>query len=113
MSGITQSFFRVTAFLVLICPVNIFASTTDSTLIRTFGGVNNEEFRDLTLLSDHGLMIVGTTNGYGAGSNSIYLVRTDSMGNHIWSRTIGGGAVDIGNAITSFTDTTFLVAGTS
>ena len=40
--------------------------------------------------SDGGYMLCGNTSGYGAGSNDIMLIKTDSLGNLNWAKTYGG-----------------------
>ncbi len=85
----------------------------DTARYFTFGGTNTEEFRDLILTADSGFALVGTTNGYGQGNSSIYLVRTTKTGQHVWSSVLGGANIDIGSALLPLSDGGFLVAGSS
>ncbi|HNS12988.1 MAG TPA: T9SS type A sorting domain-containing protein [Bacteroidia bacterium] len=88
-------------------------SAPDTARYFTFGGTKTEEFRDLTLTSDSGFALVGSTNGYGQGNRSVYLVRTDKHGNHIWSSVLGGSNVDRGYSILALNDGGFMIAGSS
>ena len=73
----------------------------DTAFIRTYGGINFEEFRDIVQTPDSGFMMAGITNGYGQGSNAIYVVKTTKDGTHMWSRALGGAAVDLAYSISA------------
>ncbi|MFI5135111.1 MAG: T9SS type A sorting domain-containing protein, partial [Chitinophagales bacterium] len=45
------------------------------------------------------------------GQSDFWLVRTDSLGNILWSTTLGGSAIDAGNAFTQLPDGNYVVAG--
>jgi hypothetical protein len=62
--------------------------------------------------SDNGLILVGFTNSYGAGEADAWLVRTDSNGNKIWDRTIGGQENEIGTFIQQTSDG-YITVGTT
>jgi hypothetical protein len=61
-------------------------------------------------ISDGGYLIVGSTS-YGAGGSDIYVVRTDSIGNKIWSKTIGQVSPDYGYAVAESGDGGFVIVG--
>ena len=88
-------------------------SASDTAKYFTFGGTQTEEFRDLAITADSGFILVGTTNGYGPGNSSIYVVRTDKKGQHQWSNVLGGSNLDQGTAVVSLSDGSFLFAGSS
>jgi gliding motility-associated-like protein len=54
-----------------------------------------EDFNEIILLSDGNIINVGQNNS-NSGSNDIWLVKTDTIGNVIWSKTYGGTSEDIG-----------------
>jgi hypothetical protein len=55
---------------------------------RYYGGQLDDEAHCLQVLSDHGLAILGTTTDPASERKEVYLIRTDSVGNIIWSRII-------------------------
>lgn len=54
-----------------------------------YGGIAAEEPYNVIETTDHHYVFVGYTNSYGAGGNDIYLVKTDSLGDTVWTRTYG------------------------
>ncbi len=57
---------------------------------RIFGGTGYEYVGSFTQTKDEGFLLVGTTSSYGNGNNNVYLVKTDSKGKELWSKTYGG-----------------------
>lgn len=68
---------------------------------KTYGGSNVEEGFSVQQTSDTGFILAGYTKSFGSGAADCYLVKTDSLGNVLWSRTYGGianeGVPAIGN----------------
>jgi hypothetical protein len=56
---------------------------------QTFGGNKIDWFNSLVELED-GYMITGLTHSFGSGGSDMWLVRTDLLGNVMWTRTYGG-----------------------
>jgi len=63
--------------------------------------------------ADGGYIIAGETRSYGSGNADIYLVKTDSNGNKLWHKAIGGTSQDYAMAVQQTTDGGFIVAGTT
>src|ERR1041385_6044291 len=59
-----------------------------------YGGKSIDEARAIKELPGKEYIIAGTSASFGQGNTSAYLVRTDSMGNHKWSASFGGGQND-------------------
>jgi hypothetical protein len=57
---------------------------------RTYGDSSDERAYSLEKMPDNGFLISGMTRSMGAGSSDFYLIRTDSLGNTLWTRTYGG-----------------------
>jgi hypothetical protein len=61
--------------------------------IRTYGGMNRDEAQAVECVNDGGYIIAGVTYSFGTGikdTSNIYIVRTDSLGDTIWTRVYGG-----------------------
>jgi hypothetical protein len=57
---------------------------------KTYGGSDYDYGMCLVQTGDGGFVMVGATYSYGAGMEDLWLVRTDSSGNKVWSNTYGG-----------------------
>ncbi|MFL5754335.1 MAG: T9SS type A sorting domain-containing protein [Bacteroidia bacterium] len=88
-------------------------TTYDTAFIRTYGGVNFDEAREIRETPDGGFIIVGTTSSFGQGSTSLYAVKTDYMANHVWSKNYGGINNDWGYSVENTHDGGFLFTGFS
>ena len=77
---------------------------------RTFGGAGDDEGNSVQLTSDGGYVIAGFTNSFGAGSNDAYLIRTNSLGDTLWTRTFGGTGDDKAGSVLVLADG-FAIAG--
>jgi len=77
--------------------------------IRSYGAMAQDAFKNVYPVPG-GFVAVGWTNSYGAGSFDGWLVRTDTSGRRLWSRTYGGCGYDaLGGAPTR--DGGFILAG--
>jgi hypothetical protein len=54
---------------------------------------------------------VGHTSSFGAGAYDVYLVKTDSRGDTLWTRTYGGAEVDEGYSAEQTADGGYIIAG--
>ncbi|MBM3330261.1 hypothetical protein FJY68_00235 [candidate division WOR-3 bacterium] len=94
----------------ILIPATLAAHTTFQ---RTFGGPGRDSGCSVRQTADGGYVIAGTTESYGAGRQDVYLVRTDSSGNVLWSCTYGGESLDYGNSVSQTSDGGFIVAGST
>lgn len=97
-------------FLSFLLPLSLQAQT-DTAYFSFYGGIHSESGYGLVQNSDSGFTLAGTTNSFGAGSNSMYLVRTDKTGNRIWSSVFGSNQPDQGYAIDHAPDASYIVCG--
>jgi hypothetical protein len=97
---------------------------TDAFLIRTdkngnvlwnkfFGGTNNDYGNSVLQTSDDGFIIAGSTSSYGAGLSDGYIIKTDSIGNVMWTKTYGGVNNDEFKYIEQISDTTYILCGST
>jgi hypothetical protein len=78
---------------------------------KTYGGTDDDYALSVFQTSDTGLAIVGTTRSFGAGSSDIFLVKTDSYGNALWTKTFGGTYSDEGTSIIQTPDNGLVICG--
>nr|MBN2276123.1 T9SS type A sorting domain-containing protein [candidate division Zixibacteria bacterium] len=78
---------------------------------KTYGGSEDDEGRSVRRTGDHGYIICGTSNSWGAGYSDIYLVKTDSLGNLVWSETFGGTGGETGYAVRQTIDGGYIAVG--
>jgi hypothetical protein len=62
----------------------------DTLWTRRHGGPNVEFGYCVRPTSDGGFIVAGSTESYGAGQSDFYLVKTNALGDSLWTRTYGG-----------------------
>ena len=80
---------------------------------KTYGGANNDYAYKVIQTSDGGYVLAGYTDSFGAGGYDVYLVKTDSEGNLLWSKTFGGTGDDYAYSVVQSNDGGFVLAGKS
>jgi hypothetical protein len=78
---------------------------------RTYGGVSDDIAHAVAQTEDDGFIITGYTYSYGAGYYDVWLIRTDTHGDTLWTKTIGGTGTDWGHSITITPDNCYVIAG--
>ncbi len=80
---------------------------------RTFGGFRPDAGWSIILNSAGQLIVVGTTESFGAGDEDVWLLCLDAWGTHLWNRTIGGKGDDRGLDITLAHDGGYAIIGST
>lgn len=83
----------------------------DSLWSRTFSGPRRDHCSSIQQTTDGGYVLAGDTRSFGAGENDFWLIKTDSTGDSLWSRTYGGEDAEIFEAVLQTTDGGFMMAG--
>ncbi len=78
---------------------------------KTYGGTNYDAAYSVKQTIDGGYIIAGYTESFGVGASDIYLVKTDSIGDTIWTRTFGGEHGEGSNSVENTADSGYIVAG--
>ena len=86
-------------------------SNGDTLWTRMYGGAKNDGGYSIQQTSDGGFIIAGRTSSFGAGGFDVYLIRTNSNGDSLWTKTLGGAYGDEGKAVLQTSDGGFIVAG--
>lgn len=78
---------------------------------RTFGGEDADWGESVRQTLDGGYIMCGTTWSYGAGFSDIWLIKTDSNGDTVWTRTFGGQFGELGHSVQLTRDGGYVAAG--
>jgi len=80
---------------------------------KTYGGTGNEYCYYVSTCTDGGFIMTGSTDSLSSGNGDLFLIKTDSDGNHQWSATVGGTGGDYGWYVLQADDGGFIVSGFS
>ncbi|MBU1636193.1 T9SS type A sorting domain-containing protein [bacterium] len=83
----------------------------DSLWSHTYGGLGSEHCYSVQQTTDGGFVLAGATNSFGVGDYDLWLVRTDSNGDSLWSRTFGQRSLDNCMSVKLLTDGGYILAG--
>jgi len=83
----------------------------DTLWTKTYGGANNDGGYSVQECSSGGFIIAGNTKSFGSGYFDVYLIRTDSLGDTLWTRTYGGTDYDGGSSVQECASGGFIIAG--
>jgi hypothetical protein len=86
----------------------------DTVWTKTFGGARTDEAYQVQPTKDGGFIVVGRTLSFSAeGSWDIWLIKTDSLGDTLWTRTLGdtGRATEEGFSVQQTFDGGYVIIG--
>ena len=86
-------------------------SVGDTMWTHTYGGPENEWVYSIQQTSDGGYILVGASASFGAYSCSIYMIKTNSAGDTLWTRCYGGEPYKYAYSILQTSDGGYLLAG--
>ncbi len=78
---------------------------------KTYGGVNFDIGTSMQQTSDGGYIISARTNSFGAGNMDAYLIKTNSLGDTLWTKTYGGLNIDAATFVQQTTDDGYIISG--
>lgn len=85
--------------------------TPSGTWQKTFGGAKDDIGSDVQVSSDGGYVVTGHTSSYGVGGMDIWLIKTDSAGEEIWSRAFGGGGNEFATSLQKTDEGGYVITG--
>ena len=78
---------------------------------KKIGGINKDYGYSVKQTTDGGYIFVGTTNSFLNGDDDIYLIKTDSYGDTLWTKSYGGSSQEVGTSVQQTFDNGYIVAG--
>ncbi|PCJ88411.1 MAG: hypothetical protein COA57_03285 [Flavobacteriales bacterium] len=78
---------------------------------QTYGGSDWDFAYSLEKTTDGGYIIAGETYSYGNGNNDVYLLKIDSIGDTVWTKTYGGFAEDFAKSVKPTYDGGYIITG--
>ncbi len=85
----------------------------DTVWVKTYGGNNEELAGSVQQTADGGYIVVAITNSFGAGEGDVFLIKTNSLGDTVWTRTYGGTGYDAASSVQQTTDGGYIIAGST
>lgn len=86
--------------------------TSDGNLVweKTLGGDQDDSGTDIIPTSDGGFLMIGQTKSFGTrdGKSDVWLVKLNSNGDALWTKTYDLGSEDMGTSIKSFAGDRFI-----
>ncbi len=107
MKTINSKLFLTTVVLLLFGVTNLHAQWLQGQKI--FGGSNLDYGYAIDLTSDGGYIMAGKTNSFGVGGDDVYLVKLDSEGDMLWSKTYGGTENDEAYSVEQTNDGGYII----
>jgi len=81
------------------------------TWCKIYGGDSTDGAHSVQQTSDAGYIVVGTTRSFGAGFYDVWLLKTDAIGDTIWSKVYGDYDYDCGRSVQQTPDGGYIIAG--
>lgn len=80
---------------------------------KTIGGVEKDVATSVLNTTDGSYLVAGYTASFGAGEYDIFLIKLDTFGDTMWTKTIGGVNNDMCHSAVNTADGCYLIAGLS
>ncbi len=85
----------------------------DTLWTKTFGGIStNDVGYSVQQTIDGGYIVAGVYN-YGSFNSDVYLIKTDTNGDTLWTKTYGGVTNDEGNLVRQTSDSGYIIIGST
>src|SRR6478735_2697476 len=78
---------------------------------RTYGGIKKENSYQVLPGAKGTIFSIGSTESFGKGASDVYLMKTDSVGNLLWSKSYGSVKDDYGTCMEKTKDGNYILCG--
>lgn len=86
-------------------------SIAQITFQKAYGGNLQDYAYFVQQTNDGGYIVCGVTNSFGAVYADIYLIKTDSVGDTLWTKIFGAFGDDVGISIRQTSDGGYILSG--
>lgn len=100
----------VTIFII-VSGISVPAQAPEVEWTKRYEGNDQDHGRFVQQTSDGGYIFTGDTKSFGAGLNDIWLVKTNSTGDTLWTRTYGGNEDDNSSCVRQTSDGGYIIFG--
>ena len=97
--------------VLLVISSRIYSQIPDTIWTKTFGGSNADGCYSGQSTNDEGYIITGYTRSFGSNERDVWLIKTNSFGDTLWTKTFGGSNDDIGYSVQQTTDGGYIITG--
>jgi hypothetical protein len=97
------------------CDVYIIKTDAVGNLLwtKTYGGNKPDFPYHMLATNDSNYFIIGYSQSYGGGDYDILLMKIDTAGNLLWTKTYGGNGNDMGRDVIATSDGNYMIVGSS
>jgi hypothetical protein len=86
--------------------------TGDTVWTKRFGGDLDDQIYSVRQTSDHGFILAGgTQQPYGYHYYDLWLIKTNSFGDTVWTKTYGGAGNDYASSVQQTSDGGYIIGG--
>jgi hypothetical protein len=83
----------------------------DTLWTKTYGGAGEEAGYSIQMTNDSGYIITGVTGIFTPDTGDVFLIKTDSYGNVLWSKMYGQPGDDVGESVQLTADGGYIITG--
>lgn len=83
----------------------------DTLWTRTYGGVKDDEAKSVIQTTDGGFLLTGYTKSMGDTLGDFYTVKTNALGDTLWTNKFGGIEIDYGNDVLESANGGYFIGG--
>jgi hypothetical protein len=98
-------------FLVLF--LQLVKPHTQVTFQKRYGGIGNEFTFSAEVTSDSGFIITGYIMPQGTSTQDVLLIKTNTIGDTLWTKSYGKVTYDRGCSVQQYPDGGYIVGGTT